>query len=194
MKITTESIMLFNPCAQWPRKRVRAFFGDREWTPQEVLRLPVAQVCAVDRWWVVTRPGVLDDAILRRTARWCALSVVHLWSPPEEVATCLRSGDAVGLARAAGAAGAAWAALEPGAAWEAEAQAARAAWAALEPGAAWAAWEAEAQATRAAGAALEPAAIRERHCSTLAGWLDRVDAGEVLPLEISEEEYRCKNE
>ena len=212
MAITTDLIMKCNPCDPWSRARVHALFGDREWTPLEVLRLPAAQISANDRWWVVTRPDVLTTAIAQRIARWCALSVASLCdTPPVVWGQYLMTGrDTPPVVRQYLMTGRgdlraeAWAAARETAAWatfaaaaEAAAEAAAAAakesppWVAVRAAAAWAA---EAVARRSAwagnGAVAARAWAEEHHCAVLAGWLDRVGVGEVLPLEISEEEYR----
>lgn len=68
--------------------------------------------------WVVDA-----ERVLRRFARWCALSVVHEWDAPAEVVRYLRTGDetiwAVARAAATGAAGDATNAAAMDAAWAA---------------------------------------------------------------------------
>lgn len=80
---------------------------------------------AQTRTIIAMLPVEKTNAILREFARWCALSVVHLWDAPDVVRQYLETGD------------------------ESLSEAARAAWAAEAARAAWAA----ARASRAAEAA-----------------------------------------
>ena len=90
---------------------------------------------AQTRTIIAMLPVEKTNAILREFARWCALSVVHLWDAPDVVRRYLETGDEtlrVDAAEAAEAAEAAWVssaarAAAWAAAWAARAWAARAA-------------------------------------------------------------------
>jgi hypothetical protein len=119
------------------------------------------------------------EPLLRDFARHCALSVVHLWEPPQVVCDYLMGDDAARAAAWDAARAAAWAAAWD-AAWDAARAAARdaawdAAWAAARAAAwaaartaAWdaagdAAWDAAWDAARAAAGDAAWAAARGRH-------------------------------
>jgi len=70
---------------------------------------------ATERTVIAMLPVAETDALLRAFARWCALSVAHLWDAPEIVRQYLETGDET-IRDAASAA--AWAAVRD-AAWDA---------------------------------------------------------------------------
>ena len=51
------------------------------------------KLCAAERTPVVMLTQAQTDELLRRFARWCALSVAHLWEMPEVVRQFLKTGD-----------------------------------------------------------------------------------------------------
>lgn len=122
----------------------------------DLRRRLVAHGDPIDKWVGRERrilATVDAEPMLRGFARWCALSVIHLWEAPDVVRRFLLTGDesiraAAWDAAAAGARATAWAAR---AAWDAACDAARAELAAWD--AARAAWDAAAAAASAAAAA-----------------------------------------
>ena len=111
---------------------------------------------AQTRTIIAMLPVEKTNAILREFARWCALSVVHLWDAPDVVRQYLETGDE-SMSEAARAAEASDAAARAAEASDAAARAAaRAAEAADAPAwAAWAAAEASAWAARDAARAAQ---------------------------------------
>lgn len=72
MGLTTELILSWQPCYGQEKSRrlwLRAF-PSGEATVEQVLRS--RRLLAADKIWLVTRPGVLPDAVLRRFAADCA--------------------------------------------------------------------------------------------------------------------------
>ena len=51
------------------------------------------KLCSAERTPVVMLTAEQTDELLRRFARWCALSVAHLWEMPEVVRRFLETGD-----------------------------------------------------------------------------------------------------
>lgn len=119
---------------------------------------------AQTRTIIAMLPVEKTNAILREFARWCALSVVHLWDAPDVVRQYLTTGDESlsEAARAAAAAARAEAADWAWAAWAAEASAraaADAAWAARAAAEASNAWLASARAAWASARSAQEAEI-----------------------------------
>jgi hypothetical protein len=140
------------------------------------------KVTAQERTVVRMLDAATGEKVLRQFARWCALSVAHLWEMPEVVRRYLETGDesirdaAWAAARAAAwdvAGAAAWAAAGA-AAWAA---AGAAAWDAAWAAAGAAAWDA---ARAAAGAAARAAAWDAARAA--AGAAARAAAGPTVAL------------
>ena len=89
------------------------------------------------------------DVLLREFARWCALSVAHLWDMPAIVREYLETGDKSKREAAQAAAGAGVSAAAGAAAWSA---ARAAAWDSARAAAGAAAWDSARAAARAAAA------------------------------------------
>jgi hypothetical protein len=106
--ITVEMVRDWGPCYD-PADIV---YEDWEGTAADVLALAQkGEVSADDAFWVVLREDILDESVLREFARWCALSVAHLWDMPDVVRAYLETGDEKIRASASDAASdAAWAA------------------------------------------------------------------------------------
>jgi hypothetical protein len=138
MKIVTiDDIRAFRPKPCYDPGR---YLAD-DWSGTALDILAVEECPAEDRLWVVLRTQCVEQSLLNAFARWCALSVAHLWqSPmPDVVRQFLETGDE--MLRSA-----AWAA-----AWSAAGAAARsAAWSAASDAARAATWAAASAATSAA--------------------------------------------
>jgi hypothetical protein len=63
------------------------------WSGTALDILAVEECPAKDRLWVVLRAKCIDSAVLDEFARWCALSVAHLWDMPDVVRRFLETGD-----------------------------------------------------------------------------------------------------
>ncbi len=162
--LSLNEISVHNPCAEGWNKALKA------------LGKTLADDTCVTFAWIIKNNG-LDDALwalrclpdseqwrVQLFARWCALSVIHLWDAPKVVKDYLTSGDESLRAAARAAARAARAAARDAmaAAWDA-ARAARAA--------AMAAWDA----ARAALAAID-AARAAWDAARAAAWAARAAA------------------
>jgi len=117
---------------------------------------------ATERTVVAMLDTTTTERLLREFARWCALSVAHLWDMPDVVRRYLETGDET-IRDAASAA--AWAAVRDAAwdaAWDAARDAARdAAWDAASAAARDAAWAAVRDAAWDAASAAAWAAVRD---------------------------------
>lgn len=78
--ITLEDIMEWGPCYNPERHLPEGWSG----TVLDVLDLKGVPV--TDKFWVVLRPALLPDKLLRLFAVWCARSVQHLMSDPRSIA------------------------------------------------------------------------------------------------------------
>lgn len=152
--------------ACYPGARLRALY-DRPMTPLEVCERrdgPWADVSSRDRFWVLTRPGLLDGRVLRlaacHVARMALDSALEAGREPDarswqavEVAERYAEGKATAkeLADAAAEAEAAAAAAETAEAWTA--------WQATKSAAYAAAWAAAADAQEAVGDGIYVAAV-----------------------------------
>ncbi len=67
--LTVDRIMSWEPCQEWPERRVRGVVGDGK-TPLEILRS--ADIPPEDAIWVVARPSVIGKRTCRIFACDCA--------------------------------------------------------------------------------------------------------------------------
>ncbi len=92
MKIVTiDDIRAFRPKPCYDPGR---YLAD-DWSGTALDILAVEECPAEDRLWVVLRTQCVEQSLLNAFARWCALSVAHLWqSPmPDVVRQFLETGD-----------------------------------------------------------------------------------------------------
>jgi hypothetical protein len=138
-KFTIDDIRNFDPKPCYDPSR----YLSEDWSGTALDILAVEEFPAKDRLWVVLHKKCIKPAIIDAFARWCALSVAHLWDMPDVVRQFLETGDET-LRDAAGAAAAAAARTEVRYA------AGDAAWSAARVAATAAAWDAAWSAARAA--------------------------------------------
>ncbi len=71
--ITSARITSWSPCGGWTDERIRAVFrehGKRSATPLEIAKC--SEIPAIDRLWLLLRPEILPERVLRLFACWCA--------------------------------------------------------------------------------------------------------------------------
>ena len=100
--ITIEMVRAWEPCYD-PADVVGTNW---QGTALDVLNLASeGRISADDALWVVLREEIFEAGVLREFARWCALSVAHLWDMPDVVRQYLQTGNEEIRAAAGDAAG-----------------------------------------------------------------------------------------